>query len=422
MQKNPFHVGLVLAVFFAISFITNILGPLFPAFVDNFQISLWLAGLLPFSFFAAYGVTSIPAGMLIHNYGEKPVMLVAFTLALAGSLAFAMYPVLHIAMISLFMIGAGMAMLQVAINPLLRTAGGEENFAFFSVMAQLVFGGAATLSPLVYTGLTQALNDTNQSSFVISFLRSIMNTDMAWVSMYWLFAIIALLFICLVAVIRLPKVELREDEKVGALGSTLSLFKQKTVVLFFIGIAAYVGTEQGLANGISLFLQRYHGLPPETIGAETVSQFWMMLTIGCLLGLLLLKLIDSRYVLLGFSSGAVLALSCALLGSSDIARIAFPATGFFLSVMWSIIFSLAMNSLAKDHGSFAGILCTGILGGAVASPIVGFIADTSGSLRMGLCFLFIPLAYIFSIGLWAKPLITNKTLSFNESLPERQQA
>jgi len=41
-----------------------------------------------------------------------------------------------------------MAMLQVAINPLLRVAGGEENFAFNSVLAQLVFGGASFLAPM----------------------------------------------------------------------------------------------------------------------------------------------------------------------------------------------------------------------------------------------------------------------------------
>ena len=54
-------------------------------------------------------------------------------------------------MFSLFLIGLGMAMLQVAINPLLRVAGGEEHFAFNSVLGQLVFGLASvlTLTPQV---------------------------------------------------------------------------------------------------------------------------------------------------------------------------------------------------------------------------------------------------------------------------------
>jgi fucose permease len=189
------------------------------------------------------------------------------------------------------------------------------------------------------------------------------------------------------------------------------LFKNKTVILFFVGIAAYVGTEQGVANAISLFLERYHGLDPLTVGANTVSDFWLMLTFGCFLGLALLKVIDSRLVLKLFSLGAFVALTAALYGSAETALIAFPLVGFFLSVMWSVIFSLALNSLAEHHGSFAGILCTGIVGGGLASPVVGLVADITGDLRMGMVVVYITLAYIFAIGFWAKPLVNNKTIS-----------
>jgi fucose permease len=123
------------------------------------------------------------------------------------------------------------------------------------------------------------------------------------------------------------------------------------------------------------------------------------------------KLLDSRRVLQIFSAGAMLSLSCALFGDKQMALLCFPMTGFFLSVMWSVIFSLALNSLAAHHGSFAGILCTGIIGGGLASPIIGLIADFSGDLRIGMGFIYITLAYIFSIGFWAKPLIKNNTIS-----------
>jgi fucose permease len=104
-----------------------------------------------------------------------------------------------------------------------------------------------------------------------------------------------------------------------------------------------------------------------------------------------------------------LSLLCALFADANTALLAFPAVGFFLSVMWSVIFSLALNSVPKYHGSFAGILCTGIIGGAVISPIIGVVADLSGDLRSGMLVIFITLGYIFSIGFWAKPLVRNKT-------------
>jgi MFS transporter, FHS family, L-fucose permease len=58
--------------------------------------------------------------------------------------------------------------------------------------------------------------------------------------------------------VRFPKVVRKEDEVVGAWKTHIELFKKKTVMLFFLGIFAYVGMEQGIANGISEFLRSYH--------------------------------------------------------------------------------------------------------------------------------------------------------------------
>ena len=55
---------LVLLVFFVISFITNILNSIIVAVKDSYDLSLSEVGLLPFSFFIAYAVMSIPAGFL----------------------------------------------------------------------------------------------------------------------------------------------------------------------------------------------------------------------------------------------------------------------------------------------------------------------------------------------------------------------
>jgi fucose permease len=84
-----------------------------------------------------------------------------------------------------------------------------------------------------------------------------------------------------------------------------------------------------------------------------------------------------------------------------------------MSVMYPIIISLALNSVDKHHGSFAGILMTGIMGGAVVQLLIGGLADIF-SLKVGMLFNFITLAYIFSIGVWAKPLISNKVISLRK--------
>ena len=410
MVRNNAVVGLVFLIFFVISLLTNILGPLVPNIIEGFNLSLALAGFLPFSFFIAYGVMSIPAGILIEKFSEKTVLVTSFAIAFAASLLFALFPYFRVALVSLFSIGIGMAMLQVAINPLLRTAGGEEHFAFFSVLGQLVFGLASFISPQIYSYLVRNLNATSgPDNSLITVLRRVVPASLPWVSLYWVFAVVTLLMVAILAFFRLPKVELKEDEKAGARETYLSLFKSRTVILFFIGIFAYVGLEQGVANWISEFLKRYHGLSPETAGAQAVAWFWGLMTVGCALGLVLLKLFDSKWVLVGAATLASVALFAALFGSAAISKISFGAVGFSASVMWSIIFSLALNSIDKHHGSFSGILCTGIVGGAIVPLIIGAVGDRIG-LRHSMLLLYLPLAYIFSIGLWARPLISNATI------------
>ena len=317
-------------------------------------------------------------------------------------------PIYPTAILSLFVIGLGMAALQVVINPLLRVAGGEEHFAFNAVLAQLIFGSASFVSPLVYSHFVSSAGHAD-ADFLTRVIFKLVPAASPWISVYWFFSFLTLAMIALISFIRFPRFERTEDEKVGALETHLQLLKRPIVWLYFFGIFSYVGIEQGLSNWMSQFLSTQHSFNPDIEGAIAVSRFWGLITLGCALGLLLLKFFDSRKVLLGFSFAAFFSLSAAVFGSREMAVLAFPLCGFAISVMWSIVFSLALNSLEKHHGTFSGILCTGVVGGAVVPLLIGHFGDLFG-LRAGLCLLYLPLLYIFSMGFWAKPLIQNKTM------------
>ena len=61
MSKNLGMLALIMAFGFTSSFITNILGPLIPDIIHNFNLSdLAMAGFIPTSFFLAYAIMSIP--------------------------------------------------------------------------------------------------------------------------------------------------------------------------------------------------------------------------------------------------------------------------------------------------------------------------------------------------------------------------
>jgi len=389
----------IMGVWFVISFVTNLIGPLMPILIGDFHLSLRLAGFLPFSFFLAYGLISIPAGTLVEARGPRTTLLGAFALNLVGCLAISLYPTYAVVIGGLFVIGLGMAMLQVVINPLMRVTGGEGHFAFFSVMGQLVFGLASYVSPWVFSLLMSQPGAAQR--------------PLVWVQFYWAFLAVFVLLIAITLWISIPRVELTESERAGGLDTYRQLLRERPVRLFFLGIIAYVGTEQSLANWMSQFLSTYHHFSPTQQGAHAVGSFWGLMSIGCLLGLVLLKLLDAKVVLAGFTVMAIVFLGLALFGPANVALFAFPMTGFFLSVMYSIIFSLALNSVSRHHGAFSGILCTGILGGAVVPLLVGTLGDWIG-LRAAMLTVFATLGFILSVSWWAQPLIRNETVSIAE--------
>ena len=385
----------IMVVWFVISFVTNLIGPLMPILIGDFHLSLGLAGFLPFSFFLAYGLISIPAGALVEARGPRTTLLGAFALNLLGCLAISLYPTYAVVIGGLFVIGLGMAMLQVVINPLMRVTGGEGHFAFFSVMGQLVFGLASYASPWVFSLLMSQPGAAQK--------------PLVWVRFYWAFLAVFVLLIALTLWVNIPRVELTESERAGGLDTYRQLIRERPVQLFFLGIIAYVGTEQSLANWMSQFLSTYHHFSPTQEGAHAVGLFWGLMSIGCLLGLVLLKLLDAKVVLAAFTLLAFVSVGLALFGSAQTALVAFPMSGFFLSVMYSIVFSLGLNSVSRYHGALSGILCTGILGGAVVPLLVGLLGDRFG-LRVGLLSVFVTLGYILSVCFWARPLVRNETI------------
>lgn len=417
MKKTVLQLTLIMCFWFTISFITNILGPLIPDIIRNFQLTdLAMAGFIPTSFFLAYAIMSIPAGIMIDRWGEKLVLFCGFLMPFIGTVLFACLHTYPALLASSFIIGLGMAMLQTVLNPLQRTVGGEENYAFVAELAQFVFGTASFVSPLVYAYLIRELNPEVYQpgkNVLLDCLSTVTPSSLPWVSLYWVFALLLVVMLVAVALSRFPKIELKEDEKSGSQSSYFSLFRQKFVWLFFLGIFCYVSTEQGTSIFMSTFLEQYHGVDPQTEGAVIVSYFWGLMTVGCLLGMVLLKLVDSKRLLQVSGGLTIVLLLVALLGSKEASMIAFPAIGFSISMMYSIVFSLALNSASQYHGSFAGILCSGIVGGAGGPLIISTLSDMT-SLRTGMLVILVFVGYITFIGFWAKPLVSNKTVSLKE--------
>ena len=239
------------------------------------NLSLSTAGILPFAFFIAYAVMSIPSGCIHEKRSARSMMITAFCFTVLANLAFIALPSYGAFLVSLFIAGAGMSVVQVVINPLVRSVGGEEYFSFYLIFGQLVYGAGSIFSPLLFSYIITRLHTGELSNPLVALIKNLTPSAMPWISIYWICVVACVFVLILLILIKFPKMEMNSIDKIGGLKVLFKLLKDRRVWLFFFGIFAYAGVEQGIANWMTKFLETYHGLNPETSGAVTLSRFWL---------------------------------------------------------------------------------------------------------------------------------------------------
>jgi FHS family L-fucose permease-like MFS transporter len=381
--------------YFTFGMITNVLGVIIPEVIKQYQLSLFAAGFLAFSFFVAYGICSIPAVLLMDRFGAKPLVLLGVVLMALGCFVVAWaqsYPVM-LAMI--FAVGVGVTVLQTAGNPLIQHLDRPENYHRNLTLTIGFCGIGAFLGP-----------------FILAFIRG---TGRSWQSLYLFFAALCVVLLALLVLSRFPSLAMATGDRirVDQLGK---LLKNPLVLTYCLGVFFYVGAEVGTASWIVKFFERVHGLSAEvanveaasffrkvmpTLPALIVALFWGLQGTGRLVSGAVLNKFGSRRILRLYAFLTVVSLLVANYGSQTMTAVGFVACGFFTSVLITLIFSGTIKSFTENHGTISGLLCTAIVGGALIPPLVGWVGDNFGMhlamLVPTLCF-----AYVFGLAMFGR--------------------
>ncbi len=136
------------------------------------------------------------------------------------------------------------------ILPLMREAGGEKNYAFYAVLAQVVFGAASFISPFALTALMRRLAaPSSADNLFLRLLRDCIPAELSWSSFYLIFTGVFVLTLILIAYIKFPKITLREEEKAGTRQHYMELLRNKHVILFSLALNS-VEKHHGAFSGI----------------------------------------------------------------------------------------------------------------------------------------------------------------------------
>lgn len=377
--------------YFTFGMITNVLGVVIPEVIKEYQLSLFAAGILAFAFFVAYGICSIPAGLLMDRWGARPMVLVGVFLMALGCLVVSQarnYP-LMVAMI--FAVGVGVTVLQTAGNPLIQHLDRMENYHRNLTLTIGFCGIGAFLGP-----------------FILAFFTG---TGRPWQTLYLFFAVLSLVLLILLWVSSFPERPAASAEKESV--SHWKLLLNPIVLFYSLGIFFYVGGEVGTASWIVKFFERVHGVAADvssveatslfrkvlpTLPALVVALFWGLQGTGRLVSGAVLNRFGSRRILRLYSFLALSSLLVATLGPRSVAAVGFATCGFFTSVLFTLIFSGTINSFEENHGAISGLLCTACVGGAIIPPLVGLVGDHFG-LRAAMMVPAACFAYVFGLAM-----------------------
>ena len=390
-QQNHNSALVVLtALFFMMGFITCMNDILIPHLQKIFTLTNFQAMLVQFCFFTAYAIMSIPMGHLVGKIGYKNGVIGGFLLTAVGCLLFYpaagshSYPTF---LGALFILASGVTLLQVAGNPYvtLLAKPGKESATLTLVQAFNSLG--TTIAPQI--GAFLILADATQA---VSKAEKISSVQIPYLGLAGLLIILAVF----VKMIRLPDArKIAEAESEHNHDGKSSVWQYKHLVLGAAGIFCYVGAEVSIGSLMVNVLGFLKGMDHAS-AAQYLSFYWGGAMVGRFLGsAVMAKIAPNRYLAFNATIAVVLLIIAMMTGkgNADVAMWALLAIGFFNSIMFPTIFSLATKNLGKFTNAASGVLCTAIVGGAIVPVVQGWAVDTyslmSSFVVSAVCYLYI---------------------------------
>ena len=410
-------------LFFMWGFLTCMNDILIPYLKEIFVLKYWQAMLIQFCFFGAYFIgssiyylMSLKIGDPINRIGYKNGIIIGLVVSGVGCLLF--YPAAQFKMYGLFLgalfvLGLGFTMLQIAANPYVSILGSPETASSRLNMSQAFNSLGTTIAPILGGYLIYEYFFSNGSS-----------GGEAVKIPYIIFGLIFFVGAVVFKFVKLPKF-VNEDEVVKGTGA----LKFKNLSYGTIAIFMYVGGEVAIGSFLINFigLDNIMGLE-EAIAKNFLAYYWGGTMIGRFSGALSLSAMEKtkKYALmivlsvlsftliffitgmefqavlpyiaiiglnfvafvigkgiagrtLGlFASISMFLIALAISSSGSLAMWALIAVGVFNSIMWSNIFTIAIDGLGKYTSQGSSLLIMAILGAALVPLIQGILADIIG--------------------------------------------
>lgn len=330
-------------------------GPFVGLAKEQFALTNFEAQLIAFMGFIMFGMLSIPMGIIQDRKGKKTVLMLGLVIALIG-LALPLFGLSSYALflLTILMLGAGAAILQVAGNPIMRDVSKPGKYA-----RNLTFGQ-----------FIKAIGSLSGS--LIPFAAA------KWFGADWriLFPIYVAALLITIIIVGLTHIkEEASDREPANFQSCFSLMRNRFILTMVLGIFVYVGIEVCMSTGVPILLNSRYGIDLQTWGVLGNAFFFLAILSGRFIGSIVLNWLNSSTFLKITTITSIVGIALIFIDNQWITIIGIFITGLGFANVFPLIFSTTIDAMPERSNEISGLMVTAIAGGAIIPPIMGFVAD-----------------------------------------------
>lgn len=338
---------------------------------QDFGLSDALANLIPMMVFLWFAIFSIPTGMLMGRIGRRNTVAVSLGITIVAMLLpLFLYDFAGV-LLAFALLGIGNTILQVSLNPMVASVVVPGKVTSVLTLGQFLKAVSSFLGPLI-------------AGAAASF----------WGNWKWIFAVYAVTtLLSLVWLLTGVHEEKKKSAQASTFATVCSLFKDRYIVMLFIGILLIVGIDVGLNTTIPKLLMEKTGMSVSEAGLGS-SLYFSARTIGSFVGAFLLaKIASDRFMQYSMMLALVGFILLLLVNSLLWISVLVVIVGLACSNVFSIIFSYALQHLPERDNEISALMIMGVSGGALVTPLMGILSDAFGQVA-GLSLLLFCLLYL----------------------------
>ena len=392
---------LVTSLFFLWALPNNLNDILIPQFMKSFELSRFEAGLVQSAFYLGYFLCALPAALIMDRFGYKAGLLAGLLIFASGCFLFwpaALAGRFGFFLGALFIIAAGLAFLETGSNSFIAILGDPEKSEQRLNLAQSFnplgsMTGVLVGTVFIFSGTELSASGIENMKALGTYKQYLHDEIMRVGPPYLIIGTIILICAFLIWRAKFPEGDKRAAGSTQNHGKFSELIKYPHFIKGVIAQFFYVGAQVGTWSFLIQYTKDYMQKSEKEAGIYLTISL-LAFGIGRFASTAMMKKFEPKKLMGIYSSINIAMVALAVIIPGFIGGWALILSSFFMSLMFPTIFALGVKGLGPNTKIGASGIIMAIIGGAIWTPLMGYISDQTHSMALAMIVPLISYIYV----------------------------